>query len=222
MQIVSILILQPRSPAPTTISVLLLCSQLCCCCGLHRQSCCLLSSYSNCPKTQFKKQPFQEWASSNKTWRYKENDLEPPSSRRWVVNLFTHAEYLPWSSYDMHMHADLLSFPWLFIQMHAGGAAQGSERKACHQCSSAVIIKAVQAFRVWPLMLGEAWFSLHGWLSVKIRRPVYAENSNQLCFFASFISFSVSPLSWLATQCTSNCKTACTYELQLSSTLPPH
>lgn len=122
--------------------------------------CCFLSSYSNCPKAQFKKQPFREWASSNKTWRYKENDLEPPSSRRWVVNLFTHAEYLPWSSYDMHMHADLLSFPWLFKQIHAGGAAQGSERKACHQCSSGVIIKAVQAFRVWPLMLREAWFSL--------------------------------------------------------------
>lgn len=37
MQIVSILILQPRSPAPTTTSVLLLCSQLCCCCVLHGQ-----------------------------------------------------------------------------------------------------------------------------------------------------------------------------------------
>lgn len=182
--------------------------------------CCLLSSYSNCHKTQFKKQPFQECTSSNKTER--ENYLEPPSSRQRVVNLFTHAEYRPWSSYDMHMHADLLSFPWLLIQKHAGSAAQGSERKACHQYSRAVIIKAVQTFRVWPLMLREAWFLLHGWLSVKIRRPVYAENSNQLCFFASFISFSVSPLSWLATQCMSNCKTACTYELQLSSTPPPH
>lgn len=37
MQIVSILILQPRSPAPTTSPVLLLCSQLCCCCALHGQ-----------------------------------------------------------------------------------------------------------------------------------------------------------------------------------------
>lgn len=38
MQIVSILILHPRSPAPTTISLLLLCSQLFrCCCVLHRQ-----------------------------------------------------------------------------------------------------------------------------------------------------------------------------------------
>lgn len=158
----------------------------------------------NCPKTQFEKQSFQEWASSNRTWCYKENDLQPPSSRRWVVNLFIHAEYLPWSSYDMHMHPDLLSFPWLVIQIHAGGAAKRSERKACHQFSSAVIIKAVQAFRVWPLMLREAWLLLRGWLSVKIRRPIYAENSDQLCFFASFISFSLSPLSWLATQCMPN------------------
>lgn len=38
MQIVSILILQPRSPAPTTTSVLLLCSQLCCCCCCSPQA----------------------------------------------------------------------------------------------------------------------------------------------------------------------------------------
>lgn len=143
----------------------------------------------------------------------------PQSSRRWVVNLFTHEyltlEYLPWSSYDMHMHADLLSSPWLFLHEEARGTPAIDTQVP-------EPFKWVQALTVWPLMLRQAWFWLCGWLSVKIHRPVYAENSNQLCFFASFIPSSVSPLSWLARQRMSNCKAACTYELRLSSTLPPH
>lgn len=52
------------------------------------------------------------------------------------------------------------------------------------------------------------------------RRPVYAENSNQLCFFASPISLTVCHLSHSLLHCMSNAETARIYELLLSRKPP--
>lgn len=60
MQIVSILILQPCSPAPTSISILLLCSQVCCCCGVtHGQMLFALSILLIVPKHNLKSSHFK-------------------------------------------------------------------------------------------------------------------------------------------------------------------